>query len=288
MNNESAYISEANAQDFAEKVLAQSSQQPVLVDFWADWCAPCKMLMPVLASLAEEYQGAFLLVKVNSDENQELAMQFGVRSLPTVKVFRHGEIVDEFMGALSESQVRTFIEKHVEHASDRATAEAAELYQQGRCDEAIELLQQTIDAGPANDSPALTLAEILIQEKRLDEAQAVLDSLGIETRNSEHYGRLKSKLLFNLKTQDAPDAETLEQRIADNPGDLEARSLLGALRVAEQAYESAMAQYLEIVRRDRGFEDDIGRVALLDIFKLLGDADDRVRKYRRLLATSLN
>ena len=288
MNSESAYIFEASTQDFAQKVLEQSLAQPVLVDFWADWCAPCKMLMPVLSSLAEEYQGRFLLVKVNSDENQELSMQYGVRSLPTVKVFRHGEIVDEFMGALSESQVRTFLDKHIEHASDRATMEATELYKQGQVDEAVALLEQTIERGPANDNPALMLAEIQMQEGRLEQAQSLLDSLGQATRNGVRYEQLKSRLQFGLKTRDAPDTETLSKRVADDPQDLQARSQLGALLVAEQAYEEAMEQYLEIVRRDRAFEEDTGRTALLDVFKMLGDADERVRKYRRLLATALN
>lgn len=288
MNSESAYVFEASTQDFAQKVLEQSLAQPVLVDFWADWCAPCKMLMPVLSSLAEEYQGRFLLVKVNSDENQELSMQYGVRSLPTVKVFRHGEIVDEFMGALSESQVRTFLDKHIEHASDRATMEATELYKQGQVDEAVALLEQTIESGPANDNPALMLAEIQMQEGHLEQAQSLLDSLGQATRNGVRYEQLKSRLQFGLKTRDAPDTETLSKRVADDPQDLQARSQLGALLVAEQAYEEAMEQYLEIVRRDRAFEEDTGRTALLDIFKMLGDADERVRKYRRLLATALN
>ena len=288
MNKESAYIFEASAQDFAQKVLEQSAEQPVLVDFWADWCAPCKMLMPVLASLAEEYQGQFLLVKVNSDENQDLAMQYGVRSLPTVKVFRHGQIVDEFMGALSESQVRTFLDKHIEHASDRATTEAAELYRQGNVDAAVALLQQTIEAGPANDKPSLLLAEIQIQEGQLEQAEALLEGLGWETRAGDRYEQLSSKLQFALKTRDAPDTETLLQRISDEPGNLEARSQLGALMVARQDYEPAMEQYMEIVRRDRAFDGDAGRKALLDIFKMLGDADERVRKYRRLLATALN
>ncbi len=288
MNSESAYVFEASAQDFDQKVLEQSAQQPILVDFWADWCAPCKMLMPVLSALAEEYQGKFLLVKVNSDENQDLAMQYGVRSLPTVKVFRHGQIVDEFMGALSESQVRTFLDKHIEHASDRATTEAAELYRQGNIEEAVALLQQTIEAGPANDNPSLLLAEIQIEAGQLEQAEALLKGLGWETRGGDRFERLNSKLQFALKTRDAPDIETLRQRVSDEPGDLEARSQLGALLVAQQAYEPAMEQYIEIVRRDRSFDEDVGRKALLDIFTMLGNADERVRKFRQLLAIALN
>ena len=288
MNSESAYIFEASAQDFAQKVLEPSVQQPVLVDFWADWCAPCKMLMPVLSSLAEAYQGKFLLVKVNSDENQHLAMQYGVRSLPTVKVFRHGQAVDEFMGALSESQVRTFLEKHIEHASDRATTEAAECYRQGKIDEAVALLQQTIEAGPANDKPAMLLAEIQIETGQLEQAGELLEGLGREARESDRYQQLESKRQFALKTRDAPDTGTLMRQIDDDPSNLDARSQLGALLVAGQQYEAAMEQYLEIVRRDRAFEADAGRKALLDIFMMLGDADERVRKYRRLLATALN
>ena len=288
MSNPSPYIEDAGAADFQQKVLEKSMEQPVLVDFWADWCGPCKMLMPVLASLADEYGGKFLLVKVNSDQNQELAVQYGVRSLPTVKVFKGGQPVDEFIGALPESQVREFLEKHIEHASDRATVEAVELWQRGETQAAIDLLQRTVEQGAANDSPAMMLAELLVKEERLDEAQALLDQMSRETRETPEFKRLVSRIEFKQKSRDVPDRSELEQRIEANPGDVEARAQLGALLVSEEAYEGAMQQYLEIVRRDRGYEDDLGRTSLLGVFNMLGNGDERVKRYRRQLAFALN
>ena len=288
MSKPSPFIEESNLDDFQQKVIEKSAEQPGLVDFWADWCAPCKMLMPVLASLAEEHGGKFLLVKVNSDQNQELALQYGVRSLPTVKVFRNGQPVDEFMGALPESQVREFLDKHIEHASDKATTAAVELLQQGQTQAAIELLQETLANGAANDSPAMTLAEILVKEGQLAEAEAMVEGVSHETRERPEFKRLVSRIAFKLKSQDAPERDELEQKIEANPADLEARAQLGALLVSEEAYEEAMRHYLEIVRRDRGYGDDLGRTSLLGVFNMLGDGDERVKRYRRQLAIALN
>ena len=167
---DSPYIFDATAETFDSLVLDASRERPVVVDFWADWCAPCRSLMPVLAGLADRYNGKFHLVKVNSDSQQELAQRYGVRSLPTVKIFRDGEVVDEFMGALPEPAVREYIDRHVVRESDALRQRALELLQDDDRDGAIGLLRKAIAVDPDVALNHLELASVLAAAQRFDEA----------------------------------------------------------------------------------------------------------------------
>ncbi|HDK37520.1 MAG TPA: thioredoxin, partial [Thiolapillus brandeum] len=148
----SPYIVEITNDNYQTAVLEQSHKVPVLVDFWASWCQPCQMLMPVLANLAEQYQGKFILAKINTEEQQELAAQFGIRSIPTVKLFRNGDPVDEFAGALPESEIRKFLEKHISRESDAMVDQAEQLLLQGDLENALKLLQQAKQTDPENSN----------------------------------------------------------------------------------------------------------------------------------------
>lgn len=276
----SPYIVEATQDNFDQLVLEHSRQVPVVVDFWADWCAPCKMLMPVLTALAEEYGGTFILAKVNTDEQQALAAQYGVRSLPTVKVYKDGGVVDEFMGAQPASTIRAILDRHIERESDRLREQAAIMLEQGDSDGALELLESTAQSDPGNPRVKIDLARTLLRRGEPEKAEIVLDDLRGEARDSSEVKRLKAQLSFARIASEEADLSKLERAVVADPDDLDTRYRLAAHYVLRGDFEAAMNQLLEIMRRDRSFRDDAARKGLLAVFEILGGRGELVNRYR--------
>ena len=273
--------------DFEQAVVATSHRVPVLVDFWAEWCAPCRTLKPVLEKLAAEYGGRFVLAKVDSDRNQELAARYGVRGIPNVKAFVDGEMVDEFTGAQSEVQVRAFIERLLPSPAEPLRVAAAEARAQGDRVVACSLLEDALTLDPANEAARLDLAEIHLDGQRLDAARAILDAAV-----ASESGR-RSAMLARLKLaagSAGADPAALIARIAANGDDLDARLQLANALALRQDYREALEQLLEIVRRDRKWQDEAARRSMLDLFTLLGASTghgELVREFRILLARTL-
>lgn len=249
---DSPFIVEVSRGNY-EQLMQTSFEVPVLIDFWADWCQPCHMLMPVLARLADEYQGKFLLAKLNTEQEQEIAAQFGIRSIPTCKLFRDGQPVDEFMGALPEQAVRQFLDKHVAR----------------------------------EPNPAIEQAHQLLKAGDVDGAAAALDSLPAQDQDSPEVTRLRGRLFFAEQVAGAPDAAELEATLATDADNLEALHQLALRKAVDDDYDAAMDLLLRLMQIDRGFSDDAGRAGLLKIFELLGD-DPRVGQYRRRMANLLH
>ena len=268
--------------DFNQHVLEESKHRPVVVDFWAPWCGPCKSLKPILEKLAAEYGGKFLLAKINSDDNQELAARHGVRGIPSVKAFVNGEQVDEFSGALPESEVRAFLDRLIPSPADELRAEAAELRLAGDMSAALQKLADASSINPDHIGVRLDAAEIMLDLNEADEAGRLIASVPDDAE--PRVPQLKARLQFLGAAGE--DEAALAARVAANGNDLEARLKLANLMVAAGQYEAGMDQLLEIVRRDRSFEDDIGRKTLLSVFNLLGGGE-LVSRYRRMLATAL-
>ena len=278
--SESPYIFNVTQADFVKYVVENSHHAPVLVDFWADWCGPCHMLMPILAKLVEEYQGRILLAKVNSDEQQALALQFGVRSLPTVKVFKNGNIVDEFMGVQPEAVIRQIIERHIERESDNIRLDAEKALEAGDQEQALSLLQRAIELEPENTEVKIDMARILLEKGEAERAEIILDDLKGDEREKPKVKSLKARLAFARIATEAPDKRALESMVSSDPENLRARYQLSAHMILTGEYDTAMDQLLEIMRRDRKFEDDAGRKGLLSVFEILGSGDRRVTRYR--------
>lgn len=269
--------------DFTQHVIEESKHRPVVVDFWAPWCGPCKSLKPILEKLAAEYGGKFLLAKINSDDNQELAARYGVRGIPSVKAFVNGEPVDEFSGALPEGEVRTFLDRLIPSPADELRQRAAAARMTGDISGALKVLGEASKIDPGHVGVRLDAAEIMLDLNEADEARRLIGSVPDDA--DPRVPALKARLQFMGVAGE--DEAALSARVAANENDLEARLKLANLYVAAGQYEAGMDQLLEIVRRDRGFEDDIGRKTLLSVFNLLGGGE-LVSRYRRLLASALN
>jgi len=271
---------------FENDVLKASERVPVLVDFWAPWCAPCRALKPILEKLAGEYQGKFLLAKVNSDEHPQLSAQFGVRGIPNVKAFVDGKLADEFTGALPESGVRAFIERLIPTPGEKLRRTARALVSQGDFDEAERHLRSALELEPENHAVRLDLVELLLAKHSEAEAEALFAPIP-ERERDERAERIYSALALWKRSRELPPADELEAKLAANPDDLATRLALGERLIADKRFEPALAALLEVVRRDRGALRTSARKLMVEVFNLAGDQPELVSEYRKQLASAL-
>jgi putative thioredoxin len=289
MTNDTAkpHVFDATAANFEADVLQKSLETPVLVDFWAEWCGPCKTLGPILEKLAGEYNGAFVLAKVDVDKEQELGAAFQVRSIPTVFLVKGGQLVDGFPGALPEGQLREFLKHHGIEPASAAEPETVEA-ETTPVDPHAEVmrLRGEVAANPADDSLKLDLAVALLKIGAAREAEQLLDALPANLAHDDRAVRARSRLGFAALLDNAPPVEVLEAAIASDPDDLRARHLLGVQRIVAGESQAGLDQFIEMLRRDRGFEDGLPRKSLIDAFRIIED-DDLVGTYRRRMSSLL-
>ena len=278
---------DVSIEEFEAKVIEPSSRVPVVIDFWAPWCEPCKTIKPLLEKLAEEYAGRFLLAKVDADQNPELAQHFGVRSIPSVKVLFQGKLVDEFNGVLPEGQIRAFLDRIALPATGgNLREEAAALVAEGRLDEALARLSEASREQPADEAVRLDAIDVLLQLGRSDEAGQLLASE--YTLEAERANALRARLAL---AAGAADTGELETKLATNPADHATRLDLARAYAGQNRFREALENALEVVTRDRFFDEGAGRKALLQIFEALAGSeqyDDLVREFRRKLSAALN
>ncbi|MDI9239281.1 thioredoxin [Lysobacter sp. LF1] len=285
-NADTAHVFDATADTFETEVLQKSLQTPVLIDFWAEWCGPCKTLGPILEKLAADYHGAFRLAKVDVDKEPQLAGAFQVRSIPTVFLVKDGQLVDGFPGALPEGQIREFLKHHgIEPAANEPEAPAETAVPLDPHAEVIRLRTESA-AAPDNAELKLELALALLRTGAATEAEQLLDALPANLATDDRAQRARSRLGFATLLKDAPAPEVLQAAIASNPDDLRARHLLGTLHIVDGDAEAGLEQFLEMLRRDRGYADGLPRKALIDAFRVVED-EDLVGRYRRKMSSLL-
>lgn len=282
---ESAHVFDATQANFENEVIKTSLQTPVLVDFWAEWCAPCRQLKPVLEKLADDYAGAFRLAKVDTEAEMQLAAIFGIRSLPTVVLLKDGQMIDGFMGALPESAVREFLTKHG-IAPGAAPAEPEEFHSDETPIDAINRLQQEIAANPDKPELKLDLALALMQSGNADAAETELDALPPKFATDDKAKRLRGQLDFARALDGAPSLAELVGRIERDPDDLAARDLLGIRLLIAGETAAGLEQFLHVLKTQRDWQDGQAKKRLIAAFNIVDDADI-VGAYRRKMSAVL-
>jgi putative thioredoxin len=280
----SAFLIEASDQNFETTVIERSKQTPVVVDFWAPWCAPCRTLGPVLERLAQEYDGEFILAKVNVDQNPQLSAALNVSSIPTVLGFRDGQVVAEFVGAVPEAAVRKFLAQVLPSEADALATEGDALRGAGKSGEAEAKFKRALELDARCERALVGLAGILADRDRHAEALALLERVGPGPLRQDA-ARLAAEI--RVRQGGGGDETSLRARVTADPADIESRLLLAQVLAAASKHQEALDQYLEIVRRNRQFRDDAARKAMLDIFDLLGPEHELTSRYRSELAKVL-
>jgi len=279
--------------NFDEVVLRGSAAQPVLVDFWAPWCGPCRTLGPILDKLAAEYAGRFTLAKLNTDDEPELAARYGIRGIPNVKAFVGGKVVDEFTGVLPESAVRKFLAAVMPSPAAALVADAEALLERNDPLGALAKLDAAYALDRANEAALLARVDALLALDRRDQASAVLAdldsperSLGRDAKDERRLAALRARLALGASAEG--DHEALAAAAARIPIDCAAKLAYADALAARGDYERALPELVAIVAADRGFQDDIGRKRMLTVFDALGPDSDLARRFRRELAAALN
>jgi putative thioredoxin len=285
----SAHVFDATQATFETDVIQASLTTPVLVDFWAPWCGPCKTLGPILEKIVASYNGALKLAKVDTDAQMQLAGAFGIRSLPTVVLVKDGQMIDGFMGVLPEAAIREFLQRHI--TADAAAAEdevppPADPGVAETPEQAIARLQQEIAAAPNQAEIKLDLALAYMRAGLADAAQTELDALPANLAEDARAKRLRNQLEFAGTLKDAPDAATLRARLAANPADHAARDLLGVRLLIEGDAAAGLDEFLHILNTQRDWNEGQAKKRLIAAFGVLED-EELVGTYRRRMASLL-
>jgi putative thioredoxin len=278
---------DVNEKDFEQEVLERSYNVPVVLDFWAPWCGPCRAIGPVLEKLADEQQGKFVLAKVNVDENPALAQSFQVSSIPAVKAVKEGAVANEFVGALPEPAIRKFVEELLPSEADSLAQRGLSLQEQGKDQGAESLYRAALSKEARQPKALLGLARLLTAKDENADALALLERLSPNAREYDEAQQLAAQVRVKQSGANAGEEAAYREKLEANPNDLDARFELARILAASTRYDEALAEYLEILKKDRTFRDEGARKAMLEIFDVVGSRSDLSDRYRAELAKVL-
>ena len=284
-----AFVFDAKLDSFEQDVINASKETPVLVDFWAEWCGPCKQIGPLLEKLALEFNGGFLLAKVDVDKEQQLAGYFQIKSIPTLMLLKDGKIVDGFSAALSEAQLREFLSHHQITAKPQLAEAPLEAEAPETVDPHQEVvrLRHAVAEAPEDDALKLELGLALAATQTYAEALALFDALPANLAMDERVSKARARIDLAERVKEAPPIDVLLAAIAAKTEDYEARRLLGLQYLVKGQAEAGLAQLLELFRLNRDYQDGLPRKLLIEAFNTVDD-EDLVRQYRRKMASLLN
>ena len=280
-------IKDSDTNNFSTDVIDQSTKIPVVVDFWAPWCGPCKQLSPTLDKLAREYGGKIQLVKINVDENQELATQMRVQSIPMVVAFKDGQPVDGFAGALPESQLRQFFEKLTGSEGspiEQALEKASMMVANGDTQNAAEIYSQILAQDPINAASHAGVAKCLIEAEGIEKAQAYLKGLDADILNKEEVKSVLAAIDLEHASTDTEETDSLRQKLATSPDDPQLRYDLAIALYGDGCSEEAINILVELVKTNKTWNEEAARAQLLKIFEALGHSDPITIEGRRKLS----
>jgi len=284
----SGFIFDATEQNFQQGVIENSFKAPVLVDFWAEWCEPCKQLIPVLETLANSLNGQFVLAKVNSESELSLSQQFQIRSIPTVLVFKNGEMVEQFNGLQTEEYIKALIDRHSTSEADNLRNQAFEIIQSGDFDSGKKMLLEAESLAPDNITIQIDLAHLEAREKEYEAAKTRLNKFSIADRENVQVISLLNKIDLALVSENAPEINELEKMLAETPDDHLSRYQLAIQQINQDNYEPGLENLIYILIRDNQFQDGAVKKSLLATFSLLGDEHPLVGKYRRKMFNAMH
>ena len=280
-------IKDSDTNNFSMDVIDQSTKTPVVVDFWAPWCGPCKQLSPTLDKLAREYGGKIQLVKINVDENQELATQMRVQSIPMVVAFKDGQPVDGFAGALPESQLRQFFEKLTGSEGspiEQALEKASMMVANGDTQNAAEIYSEILAQDPINAASHAGVAKCLIEAEGIEKAQAYLKGLDADILNKEEVKSVLAAIDLEHASTDTEETDSLRQKLATRPDDPQLRYDLAIALYGDGCSEEAIDILVELVETHKTWNEEAARAQLLKIFEALGHSDPITIEGRRKLS----
>jgi putative thioredoxin len=282
----SPWIIEPTRESFQADVVERSREVPIVIDFWATWCQPCRLLAPLLEKLADEFQGKFILAKVETEKLPEIASAFGVQSIPAVYAIRNGELLDAFVGLLPEHQLRAFVERILPSPAEELLAEALALAKDNPA-EGEAKLREAIGLDPKLSTAQIALAEVLLTQGRASEAQQIVDELEQRGYLEPEAEKLKAQLNLQAHGQQAGNVDELRKVVAASPDDSETKFKLAEALAAAGQYEEALQTFIELIKRDPTAFRERGRQAMVDIFQLLPGDSELTSTYRRQLSMLL-